>query len=168
MCGITVVDRLEIECYAAQHLSRDNWVVMEYVWRWEDLHGLEEEFCPTRPFPRRLFVSKYLAEGNDKEEMCVPQSCPFSCDMAVGFGIKLMKTLVEVVVVEEVKNLTAVEFDHADEILRVVETRQGQGRLVLGRIRWRGGAHQAIPIIPPQIVGAAIKEHHGWWQWGVV
>lgn len=168
MCSVTMVDRLEIKCYAAQHLGRNNWIVMEYMWRREDLHGFEEELCPARPFPKRFFHDEYFPERQDEEKMYVPQSCLFSCDEAVGFSIELMKALVEIVVVEEVKNLAAMEFDRVDEIFRVVETRQGQGRLVFYRIRWRAVAHHTIPIIPTQVVGAAVKEHHAGRQWSLV
>lgn len=168
MCSVTVVDRLEIKCYAAQHLAPNNWIVMEYVWRREDLHGFEEELCPAWPFPKGFFHDKYFPERQNKEKMYVPQACPFSCDEAVGFGIELMKALMEIVVVEEVKNLTAMELDRVDEIFRVIETWQGQGGLFFIRIRWRAIAHQAIPIIPAQIVGAAIKEHHAGRQWSLV
>lgn len=67
--------------------------------------------------------------------MYVPQSCLFAGDVAVMFGIELLKTLVEVVVVEQVEYLTTVEFYRVDEIFRVIEAWQGQRRVVLGRIR---------------------------------
>lgn len=164
MRGVTVIHTLQIKCYAAQHLGRDDWVVMEYVWRRENLHGFEEEVCPARASPRGLFHDEYLPKSQDKEKMYVPQPRVLPCDAAVGFGIKLMKALVEIAVVKEVKNLTAVEFDRVDEIFRVVETRHGQGWLVLDRVRSGAG----VPIIPTQVVGAAIKEYHGGWQWGLV
>lgn len=168
MRGVAVIDTLQIKCYAAQHLGCNNWIVMEYVWRRENLHCFEEELCPAWAFSGGFFHDKYLPKRQDKEKMYVPQTSVLSCDMAVWLGIKLMKALVEIVIVEEVKNLTAVEFDRIDEIFGVVEARHGQGRLILDRVRRGAGVQQAISFIPTQVVGAAVKKHHGGWQWSLV
>lgn len=48
MCGIAVVKGLEIKRNAAQHLGRDDWILAEYMWGREDLHGFEEELCTAR------------------------------------------------------------------------------------------------------------------------
>lgn len=126
---------MKVKCYAAQHLSRDDRIVAEHMCGRKDLHGFEEELCTARAFSNGLFHDEYLPEGQDEEKMYIPQSCLFAGDIAVVFGIELLKTLVEVVVVEQVEYLTAVEFDRVDEIFRVIEARQGQRRVVLARIR---------------------------------
>jgi hypothetical protein len=114
MCGTTVVDGLEVQSYAAQHLGRSHWVEMEDMWRREELHSFEEEFRPAWSSPRGPFHDENFAESQDEEEVYVPQSCSIRGDMAVWFGIELMKTLVEILVVEEVEILAAVELDHVE------------------------------------------------------
>lgn len=98
--------------------------------------------------------------------MCVPQACLLACDVAVGLRIKLLKTAMEVVVVEQVEYLTTVKLDRVDEVFRVVKTRQGQRHLV--RIRIRARAKLATVDVPSKIVGATIKKHHAWWQGSLV
>lgn len=63
--------------------------------------------------------------------MDIPQAGLFTCGIAVGFGIEMLETLVEVVVIKKVEYLTTVEFDRVDEIFRIVETRQCQRRVVI-------------------------------------
>lgn len=101
----------------------------------EDLHGFEKELGTARASPNWLFHDEYFPKGQDEEEMYIPQACLFTCDIAVWFGIELLKTLVEVAVVKKVEYLTTVEFDRVDEIFRIVETRQCQRRVVVARIR---------------------------------
>lgn len=134
MCGIAVVNRVEIERYAAQHLAGDDRIVAEYVCGWEDLHGLEEEICTARAFSDGLFHDEYFPEGQDEEEMYIPQACLFACDVAIGLGVELLETNLEVVVIEQVEYLTTVEFDRVDEIFRIVQTWQCRRRVVLVRI----------------------------------
>lgn len=134
MCGIAVVDRVEIECYAAQHLAGDDRIMAEYVCGWEDLHCFEEEICTARAFSDGLFHDEYLPEGQYEEEVYIPQACLFACDVAIRFSVELLKSLVEVVVIQEVEYLTTMEFDRVDEIFRIVQTRQCGRRVVLDRI----------------------------------
>lgn len=134
MCGIAVVNRVEIERYAAQHLAGNDRIVAEYVCGWENLHCLKEEICTARAFSDGLLHDEYLPEGQDEEEMYIPQACLFACDVAVGFGIELLETLVKVVVIKQVEYLTTVEFDRVDEIFRIVQTWQCGRRVVLVRI----------------------------------
>lgn len=63
MCGITVVNRLKIKSYAAQHLGRDDRIVAEYMCGREDLHGFEKKLCTAWAFSNGLFHDKYLPEG---------------------------------------------------------------------------------------------------------
>lgn len=63
MCGITVVNRLKIKRYTAQHLCRDDRIMAERVCGREDLHGFEKELGTARASSHWLSHDKYFPKG---------------------------------------------------------------------------------------------------------
>lgn len=112
--GVATVERLQIQCNAAENLGGDDGIATEVGRVRQQLQRLGKELTAGRSTPLVSLHHKRLAKGQNEQVMNIPQAR--MRHLMLWILVEGVQATHERILVEEVEQLTRMKLDGVDEV----------------------------------------------------